>query len=198
MKADDPRYDIAAWIGIALLAVAAIFTAWRGEWFGTFLIIGFLLAAAAFVAFDTRLPSLFNFLFVTAAIVNAAGWVWRFYVTIAGYDEAVHFYTTFAVTLSAGYLAYDAVREHFRDHRAHFVLVISSFGLSLGALWEIFEWVILPSLNNPVEDLVMDSFGAVLAGLVAAWALGAASVEAAGGDQMAKKSKTVSNPIGDA
>lgn len=100
---------------------------------GALLIAVFLIASAAFVAIDTRLPSLFNFLFVAAAIVNAADWVWSFYVTIAGYDEAVHFYTTFAVTLSAGYLTYYSVREHFRHHRAHFVLVISSFGLSHAA-----------------------------------------------------------------
>jgi hypothetical protein len=190
MKANDPRFDIAAWIGIALLAAAAIFTAWRGEWLATLGITGFLIASAAFVVFDSRLPTLFNFLFVIAAIVNAAGWVWRFYETIAGYDEAVHFYTTFAVTLSAGYLTYYAVREYFRHHRAHFVLVISSFGLSLGALWEIFEWVILPSLNNPVEDLIMDGLGAVLAGLVAAWALGVDSVETAEAGDEANESKS--------
>jgi hypothetical protein len=165
-----------AWIGIALLAAAAVYSIVMGDWIGVLFLGGFLIASVVFVAFEDRLPTLFDLLFVSAALLNAVGWAWDYYRIIWGYDEIVHFYTTFAVTLSLGYLAFYAVREHFRDHRAHFILVISSFGISIGALWEIFEWLILVELTNPVEDLVMDTFGAVLAGYVAAWALGAEDV----------------------
>jgi hypothetical protein len=104
--------------------------------------------------------------------MNAAGWVWNEYKTIYGYDELAHLFTTFAVTLSLGFLVYWQVQHYFCDHHAHFVLVIASFGISLGALWEVFEWTLLGQLRDPVGDIVMDSIGALLAGLVAPWLLG--------------------------
>jgi hypothetical protein len=52
------------------------------------------------------------------------------------------------------------------------VLVIASFGITLGTFWEIFEWAVLKQLPNPVVDIIMDSLGAVTAGVAAAWILG--------------------------
>lgn len=173
MNFNHPIFFKAAWVGNGVLALCVGYSALTGDWLGVLFLAGFLVASVCFVAFEGRLPMLFDMLFVGAALLNAIGWAWDYYTTIWGYDEAVHFYTTFAVTLSLGYLAFFAVREHFREHRWHFILVISSFGISLGALWEIFEWLILVKLTNPVEDLIMDTLGAVLAGFVAAWALGA-------------------------
>lgn len=171
VKLNHPSFARAAWLGNGLLALALGYSVFTADWFGALFLGGFLAASVIFVAFEDRLPTLFDALFVSSALVNAIGWAWDYYTTVWGYDEIVHFYTTFAVTLSAGYLTFFAVREHFRHHRLHFVLVISSFGISIGALWEIFEWIILPELTNPVEDMIMDSLGAILAGLVAAWAL---------------------------
>ncbi len=118
---------------------------------------------------------MFDLLFVVAALLNAVGWTWQAYTGIPGYDEFAHFFTSFTVTLSLGFLVYRSVREPFRQHRLHFVLVIASFGISLGAFWEIFEWAILRELINPVVDIIMDSLGAVLAGFAAAWFLGVES-----------------------
>ena len=52
-----------------------------------------------------------------------------------------------------------------------YVCAIASFGLAIGALWETFEWFVLRRLMDPVNDLMMDTIGAVVAGLLAAWAL---------------------------
>lgn len=173
MNLDRPIFAKAAWVGIAALGLASVYSLVARDWIGGLFMVGFLAASIAFVAFEDRLPTLFDLLFVSSALVNAIGWAWDYYTTVWGYDELVHFYTTFAVTLSLGYLTFYAVRSHFRTHRTHFVLVIASFGVSIGALWEIFEWLILVKLTNPVEDLVMDTLGAILAGFIAAWALGA-------------------------
>jgi hypothetical protein len=172
MPLESKAYVAAAWIGIVLLAVACILVLGNGNWFGGSLLAVFLLASVAFVVGDEDLPGLFDLLFVAAAIINAAGWVWDLYRRIPGYDEAAHFYTSFAVTLSLSYLVYRRVREPFREHRLHFVLVIASFGISLGAFWEIFELLVLKELLNPVVDIIMDSLGAVLAGIGAAVSLG--------------------------
>jgi hypothetical protein len=103
--------------------------------------------------------------------VNAAGWVWNLYTRIWGYDELVHFYTTFAAALSFGYLAFYTMRKHFREHPWHFALAITSFGVTLGAWWEVVEWAVLKKLTDPVGDILLDSFGAMIAAFVALWAL---------------------------
>jgi hypothetical protein len=168
-------YTILAWVGVALLALALLVVAARSNWFGAALLLLFIAASIAFILAEDRLPSLFNLLFVVAAILNAAGWVWSLYGKIPGYDEFTHFFTSFAGTLSLGFLTFYAVRTHFQDHRLHFMLVIASFGITLGAFWEIFEWALLKELPNPVFDMIMDSLGAIAAGVAAAWALDAES-----------------------
>ena len=110
-------------------------------------------------------------LFVAAAIVNAAGWVWNLYTRVWVYEEFAHFYTTFAATLSLGYLSLYVMRDHFREHRWHFVMVVTSFGVTLGAWWEVVEWIILKKLTDPVGDIVVDSLGAILAAFLALWTL---------------------------
>lgn len=172
MNLDSPSYRIVSWIGIGLLAIAAVFVATRGDWSGVALLGAFLVASVLFVAFEDRLPALFDFLFVSAAIVNAAGWVWGLYKPVWGYDEIAHAYTTFAVTLSLGYLLLYVMRLHFREHRLHFLVVVTSFGVTLGAWWEVIELILLKQLNDPVGDIVVDTIGAVLAGCLGVWALG--------------------------
>lgn len=160
-----------------LLAAALITVTFRGDWWGALLLAVFLFASIAFVLFEDRLPTLFDLLFVVAALLNGAGWVWGLYRQVAGYDEFTHFFTSFAVTLSLGFLVFRAVQAPFRDHRILFFLVMASFGITLGAFWEVFEWTILTSLPNPVVDIIMDSLGALLAGVAAAWFLGLMSAE---------------------
>jgi hypothetical protein len=171
MHLNSRGFTVAGWVGIGLLAVALVYVAIMGNWFGALLLAAFLAVSVAFVV-AKPLPSLFDLLFVAAAMLNAAGWVWNLYDRIMGYDEIAHLVTSFAVTLSLGFLVYREVREPFREHRLHFMLVIASFGITLGAFWEIFEWTLLRSLPNPIVDIMVDSLGAVGAGVFAAWALG--------------------------
>jgi hypothetical protein len=172
---DSKVFIYVAWAGIGLLAIATVYSVVIGDWLGLLFLAGFLAASIGFVAYENRLPALFDVLFVSSALVNAVGWAWKYYDAIRGYDEVVHFYTTFTFTLSLGYLAFFAVRIHFQHHLWHFVLVIASFGISAGVFWEFFEWMVLPKPDNVLEDLAMDSLGAVLAGCLAAWVLGAES-----------------------
>lgn len=172
MNIDSKAFEVVGWIGVAALAVGTAFVAARGDWSGLAVIGGFLAASIAFVGFERRLPSLFDALFVTAAILNAAGWVWHIYKPVWGYDELAHFTTIFAVTLSLGYLSFYAMRRHFSVHRWHFALVVTSFGVTIGAWWEVAEWLVMGKLADPVGDIVVDSLGALAAAGVAAWALG--------------------------
>ena len=168
---DRKSYRTAAWIGIALLVPAIITAIVMEKWWGTLMLAAFLIASIAFVAFEDRLPALFDLLFVTAALVNALGWALDLYTRVPGYDEVAHAFTMFAITLSFGFLAYHSVRAHFQTRGALYVLAIASFGLAVGALWEMVEWTFIPRLRDPVADLYMDAIGALAAGLLAAWAL---------------------------
>lgn len=171
MDLDSRKFRIISYIGIILLGLAALVVLIRGDWWGAALLGAFLLASVLFVAFEDKLPALFDTLFVVAAIINAAGWVWGLYKSVWGYDEIAHFFTTFAVTLAVGYLVLYVMREHFRQHRLHYIVVVTSFGVTLGAWWEVIEFFLLKELNDPVGDIIVDSLGALTAGALAAWAL---------------------------
>lgn len=172
-------YRTAAWIGVALLAVAIVRALMQGQWLVAAPLVGFLLAAVLFIKLEDRLPTLFDLLFVIAALVNAAGWAFRWYNTIGLYDEIAHGFTTFALTLALGYLAYGRMLRSFQEQWLLFVLTIASFGIAIGALWEVAEWAadfvfasqVVESINDIMDDLIMDSIGAVLAGILSLWAL---------------------------
>lgn len=172
MNLHGPAFKIVAWLGITAIGVALAFVLVQRDWPGVALLTAFMVASILFVAFENRLPAVFDTLFVLAAVVNAAGWVWNMYEQVWGYDEFAHFYTTFAVTLSLGYLSFYAMRQHFREHRWHFAVALISFGVTLGSWWEVFEWIVLKELTDPVSDIVVDTLGAVLAAGLAIWAVG--------------------------
>lgn len=146
----------------------------QGKWFAALTLGGFLIASVIFVARERQLPTLFDLVFVIAALINAAGWTWDLYHQPGPYDEIAHFFTSFALTLAIGFLLYDEVVRGFYHHRVMFVVVIASMGITVGVLWEIGEWLadfvvadqIIPGLHDTMLDLILDSAGALLAALV--------------------------------
>lgn len=161
-------YSIAGWVGLALMAAAVIWLGWQANWLGFAISLLFLIASAAFMINRSRFPALFDLLFVIAALANGAGWVWELYSEVIGYDEIVHAYTTFAASLSLGFALYYSARAHLRT--IAFGVAIVTMGIAAGAVWEMFEWAII-HVKDPVTDLMVDSIGAILAGIFGAWAL---------------------------
>src|SRR5215211_1737288 len=167
-------YRTAAWVGQALLAIATAVVLIKGQWLPAAALAGFLLISYLFVAFERKLPTLFDLIFVIAALINAGGWAWDLYNKPGPYDEIAHFYTIFAITLATGYMLYSELMESFFDHRVMFVLTIASLGIALGALWEVAEWLadfltprqIVSGLPDTITDIMLDSAGAILAALV--------------------------------
>lgn len=166
-------YRIAAWIGQFFLGLAFVITLFQANWLGALTLAGFLILSSAFVIIDDRLPTLFDFLFVVAALLNAGGWVWELFYFPGPYDEITHAFTTFSITLALSFLAYSSMLVVFRDRPILYVLAIASFGIAIGAIWEIFEWLIqvINSLDDTITDLIMDSIGATFAALVSLWPL---------------------------
>ena len=166
-------YRIAAWVGQFLLAIAIVVSVTQANWIGVLILAGFLGASVAFVVMDDRLPTLFDFLFVVAALLNAGGWVWGLFYQPGPYDEITHAFTTFSITLALSFLVYNPMLTVFRNHRLLYLLTITSFGIAIGAIWEIFEWVtaLINSIDDTIGDLIMDTLGAGVAALVSLWAL---------------------------
>lgn len=166
-------YRTIAWFGQGLLASATLLMLFRANWLAAAALGGFLLASFAFMKLEHRLPTLFDLLFVLAALINAGGWAWDLYNQPGPYDEIAHCFTIFAFTLAFGYLLFERMMASFYDHRVLFIVVIASLGIALGALWEVGEWLadfvtpkqIVSGLDDTISDLILDSAGAV----VAAW-----------------------------
>lgn len=172
-------YRFGAWIGQTLLAIATIAAMGQGNWSNAIVLALFLIASIAFMVKDDRLPTLFDLLFAIAAVLNAGGWVWKWFDVIGPYDEIVHGFTTFALTLALSFVVYRPLFSIFSSHRFLYLITIVSFGLAIGGLWEICEWLagkilsiqVISSLDDTVTDLIMDTIGAVLAALLSLWVL---------------------------
>jgi hypothetical protein len=163
-------YQLIAWVGQALLAILVIAAAVQGKWLNALGLAFFLITSFVFVVRDDKLPTLFDFLFVLAALLNSTGWVWNLFSIPSLYDEIFHAYTTFAITLALSFLVYSSVLNISRNHTLLYLVTIPSFGIATGALWEIAEWSagrilsteVIESLDDTINDLVMDSLGAGL------------------------------------
>lgn len=172
LRLDLPGYRHAAWTGIVALVCLAIVAGAQGKLWGAVCLAVGAGAAVLFVLWQSRLPTLFSLLFVVALLMNGLGWVFDYW-SVPWFDPVTHAYTTFAVTLALGFAAYFSMVAEFRAHGPTYVLSIASFGLAIGGLWEIFEWTIgvEQSYRSVAVDLVADTVGALLAGLLAAVAI---------------------------
>lgn len=171
---NKPLFRTVAFGGLAVLAIAIIALVVQGIWTGAAALTGFFAAALLFVLRERKLPTLFDAIFVLAALINAGGWAFDWYNQPGPYDEIAHFFTMFAITLSVGYLLYDEMMEGFYDHQRMFVIAIASIGIAIGALWEVAEWTadfftpkqIVSGLGDTITDIILDSAGAFLAALL--------------------------------
>ena len=174
MNADKRHFRVIALLGAMLLGVAIVYVAFQQRWAGAVVLSVFLAMAIVVIVRRSRLPTLFEALFVIAALVNAAGYTWNFFETLSWYDETAHLLTGFAVTLALGFLLYEELMEGFRAHRVMFVVTITGLGIALGTTWEVAEWLVeivfehdmLGDIRDTMTDLVLDAAGAFAAALL--------------------------------
>jgi len=179
INANWKGYRALAWGLQGLLAVAIVVVLIQGKWLPAATLGGFLLVSFLFVKLERKLPTLFDLVFMIAALINAGGWAWDLYNKPGPYDEIAHFFTMFAITLAFGFLLYRELMESFYKRRWLFVVTIASLGIAIGALWEVGEWLvdfvvpkqIVSGLFDTITDIMLDSAGAVLAALLNLWGL---------------------------
>lgn len=167
-------FAIASWLVLAFVAVGALFLATRVRWFDALAMAGFVALGVAFLLNGRRLTSVFSLLFVLAALVNTAGYAFDLWHDPIWFDEVVHAYTSFAGMAAIGWLVVRGSALDGKSHASRLILSVTAIGLAIGVLWEIFEWAI-GIIGTPFDtrrDLVMDTLGAVAAGVWCAWVAG--------------------------
>lgn len=166
-------YRVATWVGQFILALAVVIEMTQGNWKGVMALAAFLVASFAFALRDEQMPTIFNFLFVLAALLNAVGWVGQLFDTPSLYVAINHAFTNFSITLTVSFLLYNSIMATFYNQRLLYILTIACFGIAVGAVWEILEWFVQvdSSLNDTIIDLLMDSVAAFVAALVSLRAL---------------------------
>ncbi len=117
---------------------------------------------------------------IFGALAAIASIVFGLYQTFSWFDEVLHAYNYFAITLLLAFYAYSTVLTGAREHGSLLVLTVTVVGLGLGALWEIGEFAydrlrtpastILPKYDTMI-DLLLDTGGALVAGLLLRWML---------------------------
>lgn len=111
-------------------------------------------------------------LLAVGLLASGASSLFGLYGKIWWFDEVLHFELTLALTLLVGLYGYGAVLTGARDHGLLLVLTIAGLGLSLAALWEVWEWLydqfVRPNAilgkTDTIIDMVMGTVGAVAAG----------------------------------
>ncbi|HEU0012114.1 MAG TPA: hypothetical protein VFQ45_00435 [Longimicrobium sp.] len=111
-----------------------------------------------------------------AAAANTAGYALGIWHSPVWFDEVVHAYTTFALTLVLAFHLHGRVYTGARTHPATLTLAVASVGVAIGAIWEIAEWAydqwIAPGDAilgkwDTITDLGYDTLGALIAAAIA-------------------------------
>ena len=173
--------------GIDLLRLAilggALWYAFAGD-AGSAAVLG-VMGAVTLVARAVNLPRVYDLSVVVGMALQGFGEVWGLYDRFVRFDDLVHV-TLPMLTAPVIYIALaraDVVPDP-RDetHLRHYVgmaVVTAALGITVGALWEIYEWrsdawlgTDLSEGNDDTNgDLVRDSLGALTgAALLVAWA----------------------------
>lgn len=113
-------------------------------------------------------------LFALAVAANIAGYALNLYNRFSWFDEVIHLYTVFALTLALALRLYSRGLANVREHKFILALTVASVGISVGTFWEIGEWVydrLVPAnailgKTDTILDLLLDAVGAIVAGAV--------------------------------
>lgn len=149
---------------IAANGVYALLTAQYGEMFTAFLVFG--LTFVPYVAadrLDIRFPWFVYFLISLALWIHIAGYVQGWYVSLYPYyDKVAHLISGVSIAL-IGFIGVVFLDRYWRMDLTPLFIVLFTviFGLALGAIWEIYEFVVDlvfgGFLNGPMQNDLADT-----------------------------------------
>jgi hypothetical protein len=114
-------------------------------------------------------------LLISLGIANIAGYAFDLYRQFWWFDRVLHACTILAITLWLTLFVFNRALNAERGHGLLIVLLVASVGVAVGALWEVTEWGfdqiapgdVIKGKHDTLLDVVMDTAGAVLAGIMA-------------------------------
>lgn len=114
-------------------------------------------------------------LLVSLSAANIAGYAFDLYRQFWWFDRVLHACTILAATLWLALFVFSTALSKERGRSVLVVLLVASVGIALGALWEVAEWGfdqiapgdVIKGKHDTLLDIVMDTAGAVLAGIMA-------------------------------
>jgi len=144
---------------------------------GTFLLVAF--------AQRLRMPRLFDLLFIVGMWLQAWGNALRLFENLDWWDNLMHLVVPFSsvpvlyiLLLRLGLLHHEIDDEgHPLRHRVGLVIFAMAVGLSIGAVYEIYEYVANRWLDAPIAigysdtifDLTLDAIGSLGGGVLLMW-----------------------------
>ncbi len=167
----------------ALLLVGAVAFALAGDTNGALLLGG--AGALAWLVRPVQLPRVYDAAFVVALCLQATGEALGAYDALPWFDNVVHFTLPFFlaptlyIALARADLVPDPKDETDTRHYVGIFVVTLAFGVAIGGIWEIWEWVsdhtlgssLQLSNDDTVGDLVADTAGSAAgAALLVCWA----------------------------
>ena len=166
----------------AYVVAAIVYASATGEGVVNLAASSVAVVAARFV----NLPRVYDLAFIGAMTLTGWGEALGFYDRFTHYDTVVHFLVPATIAPIVYILLARAEvvpRLHDTSERRHHLgvfVVTLSFGLAIGALWEIFEWTsdhvvgshLVLGEQDTVGDLVADGCGAAFgAALLLVWSI---------------------------
>ena len=111
-------------------------------------------------------------LLAVGILASAASSLFGLYNKIWWFDEVLHMEIPLALALLIGLYGYGVVLTGARDHGLLLILAIAGLGVSLAAVWEVWEWIydqfVRPNAilgkTDTIIDMVMGTIGSVAAG----------------------------------
>lgn len=109
-----------------------------------------------------------------ALLMSALASLFELYNVFEWYDEALHAYFSFTLSLVLALYAYGVVLTGRRRNEALLVLAVAGLGLAAGTIWEMWEWLYdlyvagnaILGKTDTMIDLLLDLAGGIVAGLV--------------------------------
>ena len=113
-------------------------------------------------------------LILLCTVLNGAGFLWRLFEPIPGYDEIAHFITPFTlVAITAEIIYRGGGDDEFFNTPLNAVITGSAIGFVGATGWELIEILMdlwgLP-ISRALPDTIFDIFLGVTGGAVGAWA----------------------------
>lgn len=111
-------------------------------------------------------------LLAVGLLASAASSLFALYDKLWWFDEVLHLELPLALSLLMGLYGYGVVLTGARDHGLLLVLAIAGLGISLAAVWEVWEWIydqlVMPNAilgkTDTIIDMVMGTVGSLAAG----------------------------------